>query len=174
MRNTLKPILLFLPACALWLFLRYAWASATIADLGVLLYPTDKMVGWWTGVPSVYSEELGYVRSTMQTTIDKSCSGFSLWSLAFLMLCWLVASSPKIALWTRFSLMAMATVVAYVFTICINSAGMICYMSIRPLIGNYMPAHTVHVGVGIFVHLFFLMLLYTAAERLLKRFTSVQ
>jgi exosortase K len=168
MRNTLFTLLRFVPAILVWLGLRSVWEKAVISDLGILLYPTDLLVDWWTSTASVYSPELGYLRSGMQVTIDKTCSGFSLWSLAFLMLSWLVASVQQMRLIWRFVLMALAALVAYLFTICINSAGMICYLQIKPLIGERIPANTVHVGVGIFVHFFFLMLLYAAAERVLK------
>jgi exosortase K len=85
-----KNIPYYIAAAGFFILLKAGYTFAGNDNLIFLLSPTDKLVGLLTGSHSVYLTESGYFHSALNITVDKSCSGFNLWVLSFLVFSYLL------------------------------------------------------------------------------------
>lgn len=160
----------YLAAALIFVLLKIGFTFADNNDLIFLLKPTDKIVGLLTGSRSVYLPDSGYFHSTLNIIIDKSCSGFNFWGLAFLVFSYLLFKYFEKPLYKVLSLPA-ALIGAYLLTIFANSARIFASITVQNQTVAIFPnwQHLIHESVGIITYLSFLIITYYLAEIFFKR-----
>ena len=158
----------FLTAIGLFILLKFGFTLANNRDLLFLLQPTSKLVGFLTGSSSVYLLDNGYYNTKLNIIIDKSCSGFNLWILCFLLITYsLIRYLKKIS--HKILAIPVALTIAYLFTIFVNTsriiASIVVHAQTKQVVNNYQSL--IHEAVGIIINLTFLVLFYCLIEKIL-------
>lgn len=130
--------------------------------------PTDWVVTLLTGIGSEHLPDQGYYRVAFHATIDRTCSGINLWTMAFLLFAWLFAGLALDAL-LYIGYLSVAVLASWVFAMGANSSGISLYLHMKHLIPMQIPSQTAHVAIGLITHLGFLIILYLLIIRLFKK-----
>lgn len=156
-----KNIFYYIFAAIIFAVLKYAYTLSSSDDLLFLLSPINKIITIITGEHSTYIEN-GYFFKNLNISIDKSCSGFNLWLLIFIMLSFLALK--HIGKYKIF-IIPISLFVAYVVSIFINVSRIFTSIVIQDKINNILPNHTIHEAIGIITNLIFLILIYIFTEK---------
>ena len=153
----------------IFLILKYLGMSINLDHVTVLLYPVNKCLQILTGGSSVYIAGEGYYFEKIQIVLDKSCSGFNLWLLCFLILSFLFLKYSN-KLWQRIVVIPASLGVAYVLAIVINTCRIYTSIILQRTISSVLSLHPdmVHEAIGIINNVFFLTLIYYIAEKILQ------
>lgn len=139
---------------------------ATNDSLRFLLHPTNAIVGFLMGSPSVFLSEKGYFHPKINIVVDKSCSGFNFWVLCFTMLNFLLLKHCKTH-FLKSAAIILTFVSTYFLTILVNSSRIFAAVVIQNA-GNYFlsvkPHYMLHEIVGIATNLSFLLIIYILTE----------
>ena len=166
-----KNIYYYLLTLVSYVLLKFFYSLATIDELSFLLKPTNKLVGLVLNSKAQYLSEKGYYHDELNILIDKSCSGFNFWVLCFIMLSFLSFTylSKK-----KLKIIALPIVLAitYILTIAVNTSRILFSILIQKIQANNSIEKEfswLHQAEGIFMYLFFLILIYLGFEYILKK-----
>lgn len=160
----------YLITAAIFLLLKLYHSGAETHQLLFLIKPVAKFVEVATGFSSVYIHGSGYYFAGLNIVIDKSCSGFNFACLTFLILNFLAFKyiyATKVRIWV----FPVALLFSYVAALVVNSSRImlaIILSSRLPVSAKISPS-LVHLGEGVFVYLFFLILIYIVTDYLLSK-----
>ncbi|MDF1699480.1 MAG: exosortase K [Saprospiraceae bacterium] len=168
--QTTKNIPYFLITFGLFILLKFGYTLADTNDLIFLLAPTNKLVGILTGSNSVYLSDSGYFHENLNIIIDKSCSGFNFWVLAFLLFTYLTVKYFESSRSKTLAIPA-SLIGAYLLTIFVNTSRIFTSIIVQPLTKNNFQyhQHTIHEAIGIITNLTFLVLAYMLLDKLLNQ-----
>ncbi len=158
-------------------YIAIGFVSATMkylvrfADIGLfrfLLKPTDILVGLFTASQSVYIKGVGYRHEGLNVVIDRSCAGFNLWIIAFIMLAYL-AVKHFVGITHRIFSIALSLVAAFFLTIFTNTSRIFASITFQPIAARILPLSKdiIHEAIGVTVNLSFLILAYIIVDKLL-------
>ncbi|MEL6718581.1 MAG: exosortase K [Bacteroidota bacterium] len=156
-----KNIIYYLLLASLFFLLKLVYAMADTGDLMLFLYPVDQIIGVLLNSDSTYDISFGYYHESLQIIIDKSCSGFNFYLIAFIVFAYLGLKYTKKHS-QKILMLFVSLIVAYVFTIMVNSSRI--YTSI--ILERQIPFQSdfLHQGIGILTNLTFLILAYFLLE----------
>jgi len=167
------PVVYLLLIAFIFILLKLYHRTADTDDLLFLLSPIAKIVEVATGVSATYIPGSGYLYEHLGIIIDKSCSGFN-----FACLCFLIIYLPalKYLTGTRKRLLAIpvALLFSFLLTILANSSRILLSISIRTStkrITEILP-NWLHFAEGVFVYLFFLIVIYLLTNLILTQQTQ--
>jgi len=168
-----KNTLYYLTAIGIFLLLKIGFIFANNNDLIFLLKPTNHLIEFFTHSNALYLTESGYFHQRLNIIIDKSCSGFNFWILCYLMLTFLALRFLTHKIY-KFLLIPSMLVLAYLMTILVNASRILLAIFIDRLGEQFISdqINWLHQAEGIFVYLFFLIIIYLGFEHLLKRLTQ--
>ena len=153
----------------IFLIFKYLFTFANNNDLIFLLKPIDKIVTIFTGFSSTYILENGYYYKDLNIILDKSCSGFNLWLLTFLIFISLFLNFFK-SRNKKLIAILIVLIFAYFFTIFVNSSRIIVSIIIENRVGDFIDKDLLHEAIGIITNLSFLILTYFLTNKfLIKR-----
>ncbi|MFA0963804.1 exosortase K [Roseivirga sp. BDSF3-8] len=157
-------------ATLIFLGLKLLFRQADTAFFQFLLAPVNFLVCLLSDSNSVYMPEQGYYHAFYGFMIDKSCSGYNLMLLCYLMLTYLLLRYTKRAHWVL-TAVPITLALAYVFTILVNASRILMSMTFEPAMVRRVALDEVilHEGMGIATHITFLVLLYIISETFLRR-----
>lgn len=164
-----KNLSYYLTAVVLFVLLKFGFRLADNNDLIFLLKPTDKLVGVLTGSYATYLPEVGYFNEKLNIIIDKSCSGFNFWLLAFLLFTFVSLSYFEKTL-HKILTIPTALICAYILTLFVNTSRIYTSVVIQNHTKNIFRNQQLilHEAIGIVTNLTFLILAYILIEKLLK------
>ncbi len=155
--------------------MKYLVRFADIGLLRFLLKPTDILVGLFTASKSVYIKGVGYRHEELNVVIDRSCAGFNLWVIAFIMFAYL-AVKHFVGITHRTFGIALSLVAAFFLTIFTNASRIFASITFQPIATRILPLSKdiVHEAIGVTVNLSFLILTYIITDKLLtNKFKSL-
>lgn len=155
--KSLHPIPYYIIAFALFILLKFIYASANNNDVFFLTKPLDSIISFVLDSESTYYQNTGFYHKAMHITIDKSCSGFNFLLLAFLITYF---SSLKILKSNVLKIIGipLALFMAYVFTLFVNASRILTSILIQNKTNlNYSWLHEAQ---GTFIYVSFLIILY--------------
>lgn len=165
-------IAFYIIALGIFILLKLLFASSETNDLIFLLSPTNKIVELLSGSPATFISGEGYFYENFNIIIDKSCSGFNFWLLCFVMLSFLTIKNFNKS-WKKGLAMTASFVIAYIFTILVNSSRIFASIIIEKQFNSLTFHSIIHESIGIITNLTFLILIYLMVEKLfLKRNTN--
>lgn len=156
-------ILVILVTAALKLFYMNGGNSSVV----FMLKPVDRIVSLATNTESVYSSKVGFFNESLNIIINKSCSGFNFMLICFVMISvFMVKNLNKLQLRKRF--IPLILILSYTITLFVNSSRILfaLYLNKFKIIGSS-KISWLHQAQGVFVYLFFLILLYLIMDNLL-------
>ncbi len=162
MKNTLY----FLAFITIFIVFKLWYSFAETADLWFLLKPVSILITLFTSFSTVYDPEAGFYYSDPDILIDKSCSGFNLALLAFLIFAYHLKPS-KIRYFIPMILFSV--IGAYIFSVFVNSSRILIDLRAN-LIFSDLPLRSqgwIHEGIGVMTSLTCLIILYWSLERLM-------
>ena len=157
----------YLASLAVFVVLKFVFTFTSINDLFFLLNPTDAVISIITNSSSTFIIDRGFFHSKFNILIDKSCAGYNLWLLSFLIFNFLLLKYLGRNS-SGFLSIPASLVLAYLFTVFVNSSRI--YTSI--IIQNnanfvQIDQNYLHEGIGILTNLLFLILAYYFIEKFL-------
>ncbi|MGC4128835.1 MAG: exosortase K [Bergeyella sp.] len=169
--NSKNNIYFFGFAFALFLGLKLWLRNFDTQQLYFLLMPTSKIVEMFTGSQSVFIENEGFYFSSLNTLIEKGCSGYNLWLLSFLVFSFLLIRFFRSDLMKLFSV-PLALLGALFFTFFANASRIYVSVFIQSqyIFSDLISESLVHAIIGSFMNLFFLVAVYWSLEKLLTKF----
>lgn len=158
-------------AIGIFILLKFAFTFSNNSNLAFLLKPTNRLVGILANSPSVYSPEKGYFHESLNIIIDKSCSGFNLWVLTFLMLSFLFLKYAE-KKFQRVLVIPASLALAYIITVFVNVSriyiSIVTQSQINPFLSeNQQPI--LHEAIGVITNLTFLILIYFTIDKYLNK-----
>ncbi|MGY3794931.1 exosortase K [Aquimarina sp. 433] len=156
----------------LFVLLKFGFKQSNLEDLTFLLKPTDLLLSAMVGSSSEYIDNIGYYHQKLDVVIDKSCAGFNLWTILFLMLLYLFLEHSK----THFIKMIVFPLIllfSLVITIFVNTARIFVSIISQNTLSEllHLQTHVIHEGLGILVNLSFLIVTYLITDTLIKKYT---
>ncbi|MEM9546063.1 MAG: exosortase K [Bacteroidota bacterium] len=164
--NAPKNLVYYLIVFGIFAGLKFLFAALETEELTFLLYPLDFVVSILTGSSSVFQIGIGYFHQDLNIIIDKSCSGYNLWLLSFLMLSFLAIPIKK-SIAGKLGLILLCFGASFILALLINSFRI--YTSIFAQQYTFLQGPTIHEAIGIFINLSFLIILYLFTEKLLYK-----
>ncbi|MCD7938224.1 MAG: exosortase K, partial [Tannerellaceae bacterium] len=153
----LRKILYIGVSLLFFLLFRYWVSISPVERLDFLLWPVDKVVGFWFSSSGTFAEGVGYLHPDLHIVISKSCSGSNFFLTAFLMITFLgiQANRPGKGLLFPFSLLG-----SWLLTWVANSSRIISFLMLQRtfLLSSSPYIDTIHTFTGVVVYLTFLVL----------------
>lgn len=140
--------------------LKYLFRCMDVDYIRFLIFPTSIILEIVTGAKAVYEDGAGYFYSDLNIIIDKSCSGFNFLLISFLMTAFIFLRQTFTKKWI---VIPLSFAIAYLITIIANVSRITGYLAImRGSLPQLLDANDswLHQAEGVFVYLFFLILLY--------------
>jgi len=166
-------IIYFLTTGFIFVVLKFAYTFCSNDHLLVLLKPTNYCVSLITGSNSSYFYEHGFYLPLHHIYIGKSCSGFNIMMLSFLMLSFLFIQNTKDHLTKAISIL-VAFVGAYIFALFANTSRIFASIIVADFtpdnLTNY--SHMLHESVGIITNLLFLIAMYLLTTKILQHYAK--
>jgi len=137
-------------------------------ELLILLKPVAYLVALFSGSTVEYSSESGYFLSSLNIIIDKSCSGFNLCLISFMIFGITVIMKVK-AIKRQIILLLSTIFFAYFLTILANTSRIISITKMNEIFPNLNDKYEwLHVTQGSFINLFFLIGSYLLLNKWLE------
>jgi len=157
----------------IYLSFKYLHRLADSNELLFLFSPVSKVIQLVSGYSYSIMLDGSFGFSELNIIIDKSCSGFNLFALCFILLsCLMVQHFDKTV--QHISALVIAGIVAYFFTIAVNATRILVSISLEEQIASLfsIESNIAHTLIGITNNLSFLILIYLIAENFLIKLTS--
>ncbi len=172
-----KNIYYYLSAAALFILLKFGFASVGTESLSVLLAPVNKMVELVTGSNAFYLQGTGYSHQKLNIIIDKSCSGYNFFLLTFLMLT--IHAVPFFSRTIhKLAVLPFSLLIAYVLTLFVNTTRIVASIYFQKQLTNVLPLSpsVIHESIGVISNLSFLIAIYYFTDKLLtnNKYTHAQ
>ncbi|WP_378183276.1 exosortase K [Aquimarina sp. SS2-1] len=155
----------------LFVLLKFGFRQSNLQDLTFLIKPTDSLISIITGSTSVYLENIGYYHQKLDIIIDKSCAGFNLWTILFLLILY-----PLITYVNSHSIkvimMPIVLLLSLVITILVNTSRIFVSIVLQNKLSEILHLQTdlIHEGLGILINLSFLILTYLIIDTIIKKY----
>jgi exosortase K len=163
--KTKTSIIFYIPSILVFLLLKWWYRTADNDDLYFFLFPVDSIIQFFTNSSSQYDLQNGFNHPLFNVTIDKSCSGFNFWMIAFLVFYYSLVNNAR---HFKIQLLALpiSLLLAYVSTLIANSARILSLLIIEQKL--QLINQSLHQGVGAFIYLSFLVIFYLILNYLLN------
>lgn len=160
----------YLTVLVTFLILKYSFTLADNENLFFLLWPTNKIVIYFTSSPSQFINEKGYFFENLNIIIDKSCSGYNFWLILFLMISSLVPKYLKTN-YSKLIVLPGLLLISYMITVFVNSSRIVFSILLQNLLpDNFENQYTwLHQTEGTFVYLLYLLIIYSGCDFVLKK-----
>jgi len=145
----------------LFLLMKYLYSLSHNDHLWFLLSPVNTCIEVTTGSQGIYVASKGFMHEQLSIVIDKSCSGFNFWLLAF--------SLPSLSTlhfyqthWQKLGACLTLAAIGYLVTVFVNTSRiLIALLTLKHKeMHSILRAAWMHEAQGAFVYLLFLVLLY--------------
>lgn len=162
--------LYYLIALGLFIFLKYGFTLANNDDLVFLLKPTNYLISLITDSNATYVSENGFIHHQLNIIIDRSCSGFNLWLISYMMLTFLGLRYFK-SNYQKILVIPVALLIAYILTIIANTSRIFASIIIQNQATNFqfISPSILHESIGIITNLSFLILVYFLVNKFLYK-----
>jgi len=169
---TTKGILLG-SAILIFFGLKFLFRNLDHQQLLFLLIPTNFLVELMTGSASFFSIDNGFYYPEIAITIDKSCSGYNFWLLVFLIVAFLMTKYYQKG-WKVFFIIPASLLFSLILTYFVNASRIFVsiFLQRKMNIFEKFSDHIVHESIGVFINLFFMILVYWLIEKVLIQFTE--
>lgn len=148
--------------------MKFAYTFAETDDLLFLLRPIQIIIDVLTGSRAIYVPEEGYVYQQLHIVIDKSCSGFNLGVLYFIMLLFQLLKFAHKPLY-KFTLFPITLSLAYLLTVFVNAARIFISILVHNLLPYKGYQEIIHQSIGIVTNLSFLIIVYLVVSHILSK-----
>lgn len=167
---TQKNILFYSIAVIFFIALKFIFKNFDNQQLYFLLKPTNSLVEISTNSHSFFSNDLGFYHEKFNIIIDKSCSGYNLLLMIFLMLSFLGIKNFK-KNWLKFFSIPASLFLAYSMTVFVNASRIFASILLQKKFAffQFVNAKVLHESIGIFVNVFFLILIYLFVEFIINK-----
>jgi len=165
-----KNIPFYLICILIFLILKFGFTRATHSNLKFLLAPTSKIVETATGTDSEFIDGSGYFNQKLNIIIDKSCSGFNFLVLCFISLSFTAFKYLKTNIRKLFAIIFLL-IASWFITIFVNASRILfsVFVHNQGFVGSNNNAEWMHQAEGVFVYLFFLILIHLIFNYLLNK-----
>ena len=162
-------LLIGMTGLTLFLVLK-TWHSWTdVEGVSFLVWPSTQLIASFSGMTFEYQEGIGYFFREWNILVDKSCSGFNWWMLAFLLGTFTsLQHLPKAKL--NGLVLPILLIITYCLTILVNTTRILIACLIEPQLAESFSS--IHLWEGVIVYLSFLMLWQLFCIQVLKKYNS--
>ncbi|NDV57123.1 exosortase K [Bacteroides sp. 519] len=138
-----------------------------------MLAPLTLMVEIVSGENALISSE-GYYFADLNIIINKSCSGLNFLCICFALISIVIAGYPSQRRYLHYLTIVPVLLCSYIITLLVNTSRILLAILINKQIHNFgLPVpEWLHVAEGMFVYLFFLILIYMLTNALFTKKTS--
>ena len=167
---------LHIPVLFVFVLMRAASTVLSLNDLLFLLRPVCFLIHLLTGSSPVFIEGEGYLFSDLNIIIGLSCSGYTFWSLCFLVIAFSVMRITKTMVRVAI-LIPIAILLSYLLTIVVNTIRILISIytqEIGNLILSKQPHFLIHEITGTLVYILSLLLIFMLISSLLKKTPHLQ
>ncbi|MTI32397.1 exosortase K [Xanthovirga aplysinae] len=126
-----------------------------------LLQPTNHIISFIMGSPSIYSNDRGFFHEQLNMVIDKSCSGFTFWNLCYTLILFNLLNNIRTNR-KKLVLFPLALLAGYALTVFVNASRILLLLFLQRYID--ISLGWVHEALGSFIYLSFLIFLYLSLE----------
>lgn len=139
-----------------------------------ILAPVTRVVELLTGENATYIENRGYLLAGLNIVINKSCSGFNFMCITFGLICFVISGYPPRRKHSLYLLLLPTLICAYLFTLAVNTSRILLAVQInfRVQQWGFPIPDWLHLAEGVFVYLFFLILIYIITNSLFTKIIS--
>ncbi len=148
---------------------KYFYSLSTLDDVLFLVKPTTILVEGLLGVPSTFMANEGFYFSQYQIIINRSCSGFNLALIIFLMFT-VIIYRRGYPLGLKMALLPMALLSGFASTVLINGFRIFSLTVLKKWEYTYpiLQTHIFHEGMSILINLCYLITLYILVDKTTK------
>lgn len=166
-----KNFIFYIIVTGIFLLLKSVYQYLNTEELLFLINPANFIVETISGEQSFYIANKGFYFPLLNIIIEKSCSGFDLWLISFLMLSFMTIKHFDTSFQKILSI-SISFLVAYFFTIIANSSRIFISIIIKkqPFLDPTHHYYRLHDGIGIANNITFLILLFLLIDYLLSKF----
>lgn len=175
MRIPIKHIILYIITISIAIGLKVFYFSASFSDVYFLIKPLNTAIEFLTKNQSEFIEEVGFVYESQEIIINKSCSGFNLWVICFLMYSYMFISSSYKKQYHLY-IIPSALLLSFLSTLFINTIRVYVSFLLKtsPLPLFRENTLVIHEMVGVINNFAFLIIIYYSLNYLLIKITSYE
>ena len=153
-----------------FLLLKHIYTLIDTEQVKFLLFPVNQFLQILTGVSSMNLTNEGYYFEKISIVLNKSCCGFNLLLICFLMLSFLFLKYSKMVK-QQILVIPASLIIAYLLTIVINTCRIYVSIILQQPFSSALDIHSnmIHEVIGIINNVFFLTLTYYMTEKLLQK-----
>ena len=146
--------------------MKFLLQTFEVYQFKILLLPTKILVEFLTGAHSVFTPNSGYYFPELSMVIDKSCAGYNLWLLFFVLISFLIVKYSKTKKMMFFAI-PISLVSGLVLTYFVNASRIFTSVVFQEKIEDWtsLSGRLVHESIGVLFNLFFLILVYLLVEK---------
>ena len=172
--NKIKNTPFYISVIILFILLKLGYKYSETNNLIFLLKPTKELVALLIGYEPVFTKN-GYFFKELNMIIVKSCSGFNLWLISFIMLSFLFLNYTEKIRHKVIGLIC-AFLLGYFFTICVNASRIYSTIIFQDKIYSYtsIAPKIIHEAIGITINITFLIAIYVLAEKIINKNTDAK
>lgn len=175
MRIPINQFILYIITASIAIGLKVFYFSASFNDVYFLIKPLNTATEFLTRHQSELINEVGFVYESQQIIINKSCSGFNLWVISYLMFSYMFISSIYKKLHYLF-IIPSALLLSYISALFINIIRVYVSFLLNTSPLPLFKEHTlvIHEMVGIINNFAFLFIIYYSLNYLLIKITTYE
>ena len=155
----------YLFAVVIFVVLKAIYPMADHEQLLFILKPTNMLVELFTGNSSIYDATQGYYYPDLHITIEKSCSGFNFWLIAFALSIVVSLNYMKTKI-AKVLITPCMLFLSYILTLFVNTSRIVASIKTNDFVETFSdhPISWLHQAEGSFIYLLFLILFYSALQ----------
>ncbi len=145
----------------------YIQSILTTVQVLFLIKPVSFLVGEFLGVTFSYSDVAGFLCNEYPIAIEKSCSGFTFFTMLILLgIVTYFLFSESVNLKKSIRSVSLVLLFSYLFTLLVNSIRIITGIKLQifSLAHSWFPNHIVHELMGVLYFLLSMVLFYTMVK----------
>lgn len=171
MKTIDKNYILYFLIVSPFFILKNIYTFLNAEDLKIFLSAYNFIIEIVTGSSSVYINQKGYYYKSLNIIIDKSCSGYNLWLIFYLIISVLLINVFQ-QIKHKIAGVFISLIIAYFSTIVANSARIITSIFLQDQLLNYIKINSeiLHQSLGVLNNLFFLVLFYLLTKHIITKY----
>ncbi len=149
--------------------LKLFYMNANNNSMLFILKPLNKIVNLLTNTSSILLPDSGYYNNTLNIIINRSCSGFNFLLIFFVMISFRLFKYFKTT-YQKIIAIPILLICSYIVTIFVNSSRILLSLKTSLILNSQnITLPWFHLIQGVFVYLFFLILIYTIIDKTANR-----
>lgn len=161
----------YLALAIIFFVLKLLFSQSSVEEIKFLLIPIKKIIEILLGNSSIFIPTKGYFFDSLNIVIDKSCAGYNLWLLCFVLISFLnlnYLEKPNLKIIS----FLFSFIISFFFSIFVTSSRIYVSIVMQNNIPIFSGNSIIHESIGIITNLVFLVLIYYLFENIHKKWNK--